>query len=139
MNPMRVTPARSNMYQVVSSQPTDPPIHSDMSIAASTAMETFQSEIDDVKEDVQELKNGIQTIHKMLQQLITPTATVKTTVSTEPSGMTASTGGTHGPAGRYHIHHDKALVPIPSAGVLDLMRMNWPGGVINILGTLWGK
>jgi hypothetical protein len=53
MNPMRATPARSNMYQGVSSQPTDPPIHSDMSIAASTAMETFQSEIDDVKEDVQ--------------------------------------------------------------------------------------
>jgi hypothetical protein len=59
MNPMRVTPASSNMYQAVSSQPTDPPIHSDMSIAASTAMENFQSEIDDVKEDVQELKNGM--------------------------------------------------------------------------------
>jgi hypothetical protein len=27
MNPMRVTPSRSNMYQSVSSQPTDPPIH----------------------------------------------------------------------------------------------------------------
>jgi hypothetical protein len=38
MNPTRVTPARSNMYQSVSSQPTDPPIHSDMSIEASTAM-----------------------------------------------------------------------------------------------------
>jgi hypothetical protein len=53
MNPMRVTPARSNMYQTVSSQPTDPPIHSDMSIAASTSMETFQLDIEDVKEDVQ--------------------------------------------------------------------------------------
>jgi hypothetical protein len=52
MNPMRVTPARSNMYQSVSSQPTDPPIHSDMSISANTAMETFQSYIDDVNEDV---------------------------------------------------------------------------------------
>jgi prophage DNA circulation protein len=72
-----------------------------MSISASTAMETFQSDIDDVKEDIQELKNGMQTIHKMLQQLITPTATVNTTVITEPSGLTASTGGTHGPAGRY--------------------------------------
>jgi prophage DNA circulation protein len=101
MNPTRVTPARSNMYQAVSSQPTDPPIRSDMSIASSTAMETFQSDIDDVKEDVQELKNGMQTIQKMLQQIITPTATVKTTVSTEPSGLTASTGSTHGSAGRY--------------------------------------
>jgi hypothetical protein len=55
------------MYQAFSSQPTAPPIHSDMSIAASTAMETFQSDIDDVKEDVQELKNGMQIIHKMLQ------------------------------------------------------------------------
>jgi prophage DNA circulation protein len=73
MNPMRVTPARSNMYQAVSSQPTD----TDMSIAASAAMETFQADIDDVKEDVQELKNGMQTVQKMLQQLITPTATVK--------------------------------------------------------------
>jgi hypothetical protein len=100
MNPMRVTPARSNMYQAVSSQPTDPPFHSDMSIAANTAMETFQSDIDDVNEDVQELKNGMKTIQKMLQQLITPTATVKTTVSTESSGLTASTGDTHGPAGR---------------------------------------
>jgi prophage DNA circulation protein len=89
------------MYQAVSSQPTDPPIHSDMSIAASTAMETFQSDIDDVKEDVQELNNGMQTIQKMLQHLIKPTATVKTTVSTEPSGLMASTGGAHGPAGRY--------------------------------------
>jgi hypothetical protein len=101
MNPMRFTPARSNMYQAISSQPTDPPIHSDMSIAAITAMETFQSDIDYVKEDIQELKNGMQTIQKMPQQLITPTSTVKTTVSTEPSGPTASTGGTHGPAGRY--------------------------------------
>jgi hypothetical protein len=67
MNPMRVTPARSNIYQPVSLQPTDPPIHSDMSIAASTEMETFQSDIDDVKEDVQDLKNGMQTIEKMLQ------------------------------------------------------------------------
>jgi prophage DNA circulation protein len=66
-----------------------------MSIAESTAMETFQSNIDYVKEDVQEIKNGMQTIQKMLQQLITPT------FSTGPSGMTASTGGTHGPAGRY--------------------------------------
>jgi prophage DNA circulation protein len=97
MNPTRATPARSNMYQAISSQPADPPIHSDMSIAASTSMETFQSDIDDVKEDVQELKNGMQTIHKMIQQLITPTAAVKTTVSTEPSGLTASTGGAHGP------------------------------------------
>jgi hypothetical protein len=62
-------------------------------------METFQSDIDDVKEDVQELKNGMQTIQKI--QLSTPTATVKTTVSTEPSGLTASTGVAHGPAGRY--------------------------------------
>jgi hypothetical protein len=52
MNPMRVTPAQSNMYQSVSSQPTVPHIHSYMSISASTAMETFQSDIDDVKEDV---------------------------------------------------------------------------------------
>jgi hypothetical protein len=44
------------------------------------------------------------------------------------SGLTASTGGTHGSAGRYYIHHDKALVPIPSPGVLDTMRINWPGG-----------
>jgi prophage DNA circulation protein len=101
INPMRVTPDRSNMYQAFSSQPTDPPIHSDMSIAERTAMETFQSDIDDVKEDVQELKNGMQTIQKMLQQLITPTSTVKTIVNTEPSGLTASNGGTHGPAGRY--------------------------------------
>jgi archaellum component FlaC len=72
-----------------------------MSILASTTMETFQSEIDDVKEDVKELKNGMQTIHKMVQQFITPTATVKTTVRTEPSWMTASTGGAHGPTGRY--------------------------------------
>jgi prophage DNA circulation protein len=72
-----------------------------MSIASSTAMETFQSEIDDVKEDVQELKNGMQTIQKMLQQLITPTSTVKTTVCNEPSGLMASTGGTHGSTGRY--------------------------------------
>jgi prophage DNA circulation protein len=89
------------MYQAVSSQSTDPPIHSYISIAARTAMETFQSDIDDVKEDVQELKNGMQTIQKMLQQLIKPTATVKTTTNTEPSGLTASTGGTHGHAGRY--------------------------------------
>jgi hypothetical protein len=47
-----------------------------MSIAARTAMETFQSYIDDVKEDVQDLKNGMKTIQKILQQLITPTATV---------------------------------------------------------------
>jgi prophage DNA circulation protein len=72
------------MYQSVSLQTTDPPIHSDTSITASTAMETFQSDIDGVKGDVQEIKNGIQTIQKLLQQLITPTATVKTTVSTEP-------------------------------------------------------
>jgi hypothetical protein len=101
MNPMRVTPAWSNMYQGVSSHPKNPPLHSDMYIAESTAMETFQSDIDDVKEDFQDLKNGMQTIEKMLQQLITPTATVKTTGSTEPSGMTASTGGAHWPAGRY--------------------------------------
>jgi hypothetical protein len=42
MKPMRVAPARSNMYQSVISQPKDPPIYLDMSIAASTAMETFQ-------------------------------------------------------------------------------------------------
>jgi hypothetical protein len=101
MNPMRATPSRSNMYQAVSSQPTDPPIHSDMSIAASTAMETFQLDIHDVKEDVQELKKGMQTIQKMLQQLIIPTATVKTTASTESSGLAASTSGAHGPASRY--------------------------------------
>jgi prophage DNA circulation protein len=100
MNMTRVTPALSNMYQAFSLQPTAPTIHSDMSIAASTEMETFQSDIDNVKEDVQELKNGMQNIQKMLQQLITPTATVNITVSTEPSGLTASVGGTHGPAGR---------------------------------------
>jgi archaellum component FlaC len=72
-----------------------------MFIAVNTAMETFESDIGDVKEDVQELKNDIQTIQKMLQQLITPKETVKTTVRTEPSGLTASTGGTHGLAGRY--------------------------------------
>jgi uncharacterized phage infection (PIP) family protein YhgE len=72
-----------------------------MSITASTAMDKFQSDIDDVKEDVQELKNGMQTIQKMLQQLITPTSTLKSTFRTEPLGLTASTGGTHGPAGRY--------------------------------------
>jgi prophage DNA circulation protein len=98
---MMVTPARYNVYQSVRLQPTDPPIHSDMSIAASTAMETFQSDIDDIKEDFQELKNCMQTIQKMLQQLITPTTTVKTTVSTEPIGMTYSTGGVHGPADMY--------------------------------------
>jgi prophage DNA circulation protein len=101
MNPMRVTLARSNMYQLFSLQPTDPTIHSDMSIATSTVMETFQSEIDDVKEDVQELKNGMQTIQKMLQQLITPPSTLQIIVSTEPPGLKASTGETHGPDGRY--------------------------------------
>jgi prophage DNA circulation protein len=70
-------------------------------IAASKVMETFQSDIDDIQEDVQELKNGMQTIQKMLQHIITPTATVKIIVNTEPSGLTDSTGGTHGPAGRY--------------------------------------
>jgi hypothetical protein len=55
-------------------------------------METFKSDIDDVKEDAQELKYGMQTIQKMLKQLITPTSTVKTTVSTEPSGLMAPTG-----------------------------------------------
>jgi hypothetical protein len=64
-------------------------------------METFQSDIDDGKEDVQELKTGMKSIQKMLQQLITPTSTVETTVSTEPAGMTSTTGGTHGSAGRY--------------------------------------
>jgi hypothetical protein len=59
-----------------------PPINSDMPIAASTSMETFQSDIDDGKEDVQELKNGMQTIQQMLQQLIPPTKKLKTTVST---------------------------------------------------------
>jgi prophage DNA circulation protein len=101
MNPSSVNPAHSNVYQSVSSQPTVPPIHSDISIAVSTSMETFQLDIDDVKEDVQEFKTGMQTIQKMLQQLITPTSTVKTTFRTEPSGVTSSTGGTHGPAGRY--------------------------------------
>jgi hypothetical protein len=100
MNPMRVTPARSNVYQAVSLQPIAPPIHSYISIAASTAMENFQLDIYDVKEDVQELKNGIQNMQKILQQLIIPTSTVKTTVSTEPSGLMAFTGGTHGSAGR---------------------------------------
>jgi hypothetical protein len=80
VNPMRFAPARSNMYQSVSSQPTAPHIHSDMYISESTAMETFQSDIDNVNEDIQELKNGMQNIQKMLQQLITPTTTVKTTV-----------------------------------------------------------
>jgi hypothetical protein len=101
MNPMRATPARSNMFQAVISQPTDPPIQSYMSIAASTAMETFHSDIGDFKEDVQELKNGMQTIQKMLQHIITPTATVKTKISTEPSGLTAPNSGAHGHAGRY--------------------------------------
>jgi hypothetical protein len=40
-----------------------------MSIAASTAMEIFQYYIDDVKEDVQELKTDMQNIQKMLQQI----------------------------------------------------------------------
>jgi hypothetical protein len=97
-------------------------------------METFQSDIDDAKEDVQELKNGMQNIQKMLHQLITPTVTVKITVSTEPSGLTASTGGTRRSTGRYWIHYDKALIPIPSAGVLDP-----GGGGINILRILWAK
>jgi prophage DNA circulation protein len=72
-----------------------------MSIAASTEMETFQSDIDNIKEVVQELNNGMQNIHKMLQQLIAPTSTVKTTFSTEPSGLTASADGRHGSSGRY--------------------------------------
>jgi hypothetical protein len=101
MNPVRVTPARSNMYQAVSSQPTNPPLHSDIYITARTEMETFQLDIDDVKEYVQEIKNGLQTIQKMLRQPITPTTIVKKKVGTEPSGLTASTGGTHGPAGSY--------------------------------------
>jgi prophage DNA circulation protein len=92
INPMRDTPSHSNMYQAVSWQPTDPPIHSDMAIAASTAMETFQLDSDDVKEDVQDPKNGMKTIQKMIQHLITPTAAVKSAVGTEPSGLTASTG-----------------------------------------------
>jgi DNA-directed RNA polymerase alpha subunit len=70
-----------------------------MYVAAITTMETFQSDIDDVKEDVQELKTGMKNIQKMLQQLITPTVT--TTVSTEPLGPTYSTSGTHGSDGRY--------------------------------------
>jgi hypothetical protein len=101
MNPRNVTLARSNVYQSVSSQPTAPSIHSDMYISASTAMETFQSDIDDIKEDVQELNNGMQNIQKMLQHFITPTATINTTVRIEPSGMMSSTGGNYGPAGRY--------------------------------------
>jgi hypothetical protein len=72
-----------------------------MYIAGSTAMETFQSDIDDVKEDFQELKNDTQNIQKMIQQRITPTATVNTTVSTEPAGMASLRGGTYGPYGRY--------------------------------------
>jgi hypothetical protein len=59
MNPTRVTPDRSKMYQSVSSQPKDAPIHSYMSTAASTVMETFQSDMDDVTEDIQELENGM--------------------------------------------------------------------------------
>jgi hypothetical protein len=42
MNPMRLDLARFNMYQAVSSQPIDPPIHSVMSIAGSKEMKTFQ-------------------------------------------------------------------------------------------------
>jgi hypothetical protein len=62
MNLTRVTPTLSNMHQSISSQPPSPPIHSYMSIGASTTMETFQSDIDYVKEDAQELKNGMQNI-----------------------------------------------------------------------------
>jgi hypothetical protein len=110
-----------------------------MYIAASTEMETFQLDIEDVEEGVQALKTSIKSIQKMLQQLITPTSIVKTTGSTEPSGLTSSTFGTHGPADRYYSHYDKVLVPILSVGVVDLMNMNWTGGVINILGILWAK
>jgi hypothetical protein len=53
-------------------------------------MDKFQSDIDDVKEDVQELNHGMKTIQK-LQQLIISTSTVKTTVSTEPSELKVST------------------------------------------------
>jgi hypothetical protein len=77
MSPKSVTPANSNVYQASSVQPRAPLINSDMYIAASTAMETFQSDIDNVKEDVQELKTGMQTIQQMLQKLVTPTPTVK--------------------------------------------------------------
>jgi len=101
MNPKSQPQARSNVYQAVSAQTRDPPMPSDMSIAASTAMETFQSDIDDVKEDVQELKEGVKSIQELLKQLLVPTSAVKTTVSTEPSGMTSSTGGTYGSAGQY--------------------------------------
>jgi uncharacterized phage infection (PIP) family protein YhgE len=62
-------------------------------------METFQSDIDDVTEDVQELKMGMKNIQHLLQQLVTPTNTVNTTVTTELSGLTNSTSGTHGVPG----------------------------------------
>jgi hypothetical protein len=101
MNPKNITPAHSNVYHTVSLKPTNPPTHSDMPITASTAMETFQSDNDDIKEDVQELKNDMQNIHKMLQQLIKPTSTVKKTFRTEPSGLTSPTDGTYGHTGRY--------------------------------------
>jgi hypothetical protein len=73
MSPTSITPARSNVHQTVSSQPTVPPINSDMFISEITAMETFQLDIDNVKEDVQELKTGMKSTQKMLQHLITPT------------------------------------------------------------------
>jgi prophage DNA circulation protein len=101
MKPIMFTPDLYNMYQSVSSQPTSPAIHSDMSIAEIITMETFQSDIDDVKEDVQELKNGMKNLLKMLQQIIKPKETLNTTVINEPSGLMASTSGTHGSAGRY--------------------------------------
>jgi prophage DNA circulation protein len=97
MNPKNVTPSRSNVYHAVSLKTTHPPIHSDMSISAIIAMETFQSDIDNVKEDVQGIKTGMKKIQKMLQQLITPPSTVKTTVSTESPGLMSSTSGTYPP------------------------------------------
>jgi hypothetical protein len=84
MNPKSVTPARLNVYQAGISQPS-PPINSDMHIARSMVMETFQLYIDDVKEDVHEINTGVQSIQQMIQHLIAPTSTVKTTVSTEQS------------------------------------------------------
>jgi hypothetical protein len=62
MNPKSLTPDQLNVYQSISVQPRAPHINSDMSIAASTVLETFQSDINDVKEDFQELETDMQTI-----------------------------------------------------------------------------
>jgi hypothetical protein len=72
-----------------------------MSLGARTAMKTFHSEIQDVKGDVAGIKTSMQNIEMILEQLLKPTTTVKTTVSTDPSGLTNSTGGTCGSADRY--------------------------------------